>query len=142
MLCKNIYVIVWPAGAAFVGRSRYCVPKLITGARLRRVETLVVTQSYPHDIDHRVLHGHFDMLAFASRVALLQSRQDTNRHMHAGAGITNRRPDISRRIFWKAGDAHRATHGLCNRFETLKVTIGTIGAETLDRRIDQARINM
>ena len=73
-------------------------------------------------------------------VALLQGGEDADRHLHAGAAIADRRQDQGRRVFRKAGDAHRAAHRLGDRLIALEARIGTIAAKALDRRIDQPRV--
>jgi len=67
----------------------------------------VVAQADPDQVDDGILHRHFDMLAAARIVTLLQCGEDADRHMHARAGITDRRHDKGRRVLREAGDAHR-----------------------------------
>ena len=140
LLCENIDVIVRTSRAAFVCRPWHIVAKLVTSTRLWRVKALMVAQGHPHDIDHRILHGYFDMLPLAGRMALLQRCQDPYCHMHAGAGITNRRPYIGRGVLWKSCDTHRTAHSLCDWLEALEVTVWAVGAKTFDSRIDQTRV--
>ena len=81
------------------------------------------------------------MLAFAGVMALLQRGQDADRHVHAGAGIADRREVEHRRAIGGACHAHRTAHGLCDRFEAFEAGIGAVGAEAFDGGIDQTRID-
>ena len=72
----------------------------------------------------------------------LQRGKDTNRKMHTRSRIANCRPNVSRRVLRKSSHAHRATHGLRDRFETLEIAVGTVSAEALDRGVDQPRIDL
>ena len=45
-----------------------------------------------------------------------------------------------RRVLRKPGDAHRPAHRLGDRLVALEVAIGAVGAEALDRGIDQPRV--
>jgi len=105
-------------------------------------EALVVAQAHPHQVDDRVLHGHLDLLAAAGRMALLQRCQNTDRHVHSGAGIPDRWIDEGRRIFREAGDGHRPAHGLGDRLEALESAVGPVGAEALDGGVDKSRVDL
>ena len=63
----------------------------------RRVALAPFAQGHADQVHHGVLHRHFHMLALAGRMALLQRSQDADRHVHAGAGIADRRPDVGGR---------------------------------------------
>jgi hypothetical protein len=102
----------------------------------------MVAQAHPHQVDDRVLHRHLDVLAAAGRMALLQRCQNADRHVHAGAGIPDRRIDVGRRIFGEAGDAHRPAHGLGDRLEALESAVRPVGAEALDRGVDKSRVDL
>jgi hypothetical protein len=82
------------------------------------------------------------MLAAARRMALLQRGQNADRHVHAGAGIADRRVYVGRRVVGEAGDAHRPAHRLRDRLEALEITVGPIGAKALYRGIDEAWIDL
>src|SRR6516162_1003363 len=82
------------------------------------------------------------MLSLAGCVALLQRGHDANRHVHAGAGIANRRHDVGRRVIRKAGDAHRPAHRLGDRLVALEVAIGTVCPKALDRGVYQPRVDL
>ena len=105
-------------------------------------EALMVAQADADDVDDRILHRHLDMLTAPAGMALLQSGEDADRHMHAGAAVADRRHDKGRRVFRKPRDAHRAAHRLRDRLVALVVAIGSVGAKPLDRRVDQARVDL
>ena len=73
-------------------------PKLVAGAFDRLSEALMVTQTHPHQIQYRLLHGDLDLLSFTSRVTLHERRQNADDAMHARAGIADTRPGKCRRI--------------------------------------------
>ena len=66
--------------------------------RARHAIALMVAQADADQVHHRVLHRHLDVLALAGGMALLQRRQDADRHVHTGAGIPDRRENVGRRI--------------------------------------------
>ena len=82
------------------------------------------------------------MLALPSVVALLESGEDADRHMHAGAGIADRRHNKCRRVVREAGDTHRTPHRLGDRLVALEVAIGAVSAKALDRGVDQPRVDL
>ena len=137
-----IDVVVGATRRAGIGGARHVAAELVARARRRAPEALVVAQADAHQVDHRVLHRHFHVLAAAGGMALLQRRQDADGHVHAGAGIADGRIDEGRRILGEAGDAHRAAHGLRDRLEALEAAVGAVGAEALDGRVDQARVDL
>src|SRR5262249_50068196 len=73
-------------------------------------------------------------------LALDVGGQDTDRRVHARAGIADRRPWLQRRRAVKPGQAHRAAGGLRDHVEALVRAVRTGGAEALDREVDEARI--
>jgi hypothetical protein len=90
----------------------------------------------------RRLTRHLDVLALPRGVPLVECGQDADRHVHAGAGIADRRPHVGRRAVGKAGDAHGTAHGLGDRLETLEAAEGTVGAEALDGGVDEPRVDL
>ena len=61
--------------------------------------------------------------------AVAAQDQDADRHMHAGAGIADRRIYVGRRVVRKACDAHRPAHRLGDRLEALEITVSPIENE-------------
>ena len=49
---------------------------------------------------------------------------------------------VGRRVLGKAGDAHRAAHRLRDRLEALEAAVRPVGAEALDRGVDQPRVQL
>src|SRR5215469_8930395 len=80
-----------------IGRAWNPAPHLVAAPRHGLAKALMVAQAHPDDVDDCILHRYLDMLAFTSRVTLLQRCQDADRHVHAGAAIPNRRHDKGRR---------------------------------------------
>src|SRR5207237_10572669 len=70
-----------------------------------------------------------------------QRGQDADLHVHTAARSADRRDDKGRRVLGKPGNAHRAAHSLGDRLVALVVAVGAVGAEALDRRIDEARVD-
>ena len=102
----------------------------------------MVAQADADDVDDRILHRHLDMLAAPGLMALLDRGEDADRHLHAGAAVADRRKHEGRRVFRKAGDAHRPAHRLRDRLVALEPAIRAIAAEALDRRVDEARVEV
>src|SRR3989475_12241800 len=116
-------VVVGPAGPAPIRRPRYTGAELIPGPRAGLPEALVVAQAYPDEVDHRVLHGDLDLLAFAARVALHERGEDPDHTVHPGARVADGRPDVGRRAVGEPGDAHGPAHRLRDRLVALVVAI-------------------
>src|SRR2546422_3574733 len=116
-------VVVGPAGPAAIRRARYAGAELIPGPRAGLAEALVVAQADPDEVDHRVLHGDLDLLAFAARVALHERGEDPDHTVHPGARVADGRPDVGRRAVGEPGDAHGPAHRLRDRLVALVVAI-------------------
>ena len=116
--------------------------ELITRAFNRLAMALVVAQADPNQIHHRVLHGHFDLLADSGGVTLHQGGQDTDDAVHTRARVAHTRPGDRGRIVGKTGHAHRAAHRLGHGFKTLERTMRPIRTKAFDAGIDQARIEL
>ena len=102
----------------------------------------MVAQADPDQVDDRVLHRHLDMLAAPGLMALLQRRENADRHVHPGAAVADRRQHNGRRVFREAGHRHRAAHRLRHRLVALEMRVGAVAAEALDRRVDQPRVEV
>ena len=139
-LAEDINVVVRSAGRTRERRARHGASQLVARTRRWVPEALVVAQRNADQIDHRVLHRHLHMLAFARGVPLLQRGQNTDRHVHPGAGVADRGKIERRRAVGGAGNAHRAAHGLGNRLEAFEIAVRPVGAEALDGGIDQPRV--
>src|SRR5262249_40384539 len=70
LLRQDKDIIVQAARVAAVCRGRYHRTKLVAVALDYLAEALVVTQTHPHEIQYRLLHGDLDPLAFTSRMTL------------------------------------------------------------------------
>ena len=92
-------------------------------------------------VQHRVLHGDLDALALAGTAAPVERRQDADRQQHAGAGVAERRAGLERRPVALAGNAHDAAGRLRDHVEGEVVLVGAAGAEALDLRVDDARVD-
>src|SRR2546427_5179371 len=112
-------VVVGPAGPAPIRRPRYAGAELVPGPRAGLSEALVIAQADPDEVDHRVLHGDLDLLAFAGRVALHERGEDPDHAVHPGARVADGRPDVGRRAVGEPGDAHGPAHRLRDRLVAL-----------------------
>ena len=96
----------------------------------------------PGQVQHRLLHRHLDELALAGAAALHQRREDRHREMHAGAAVADIGAVDHRRAAGLAGHAHRPRGRLRHRLEAFVVAVRAVGAEPLDRGIDDARVEL
>ena len=140
LLGDNEHIVIRAAGMAAVGRGRHERPELVAVALHRSPGALMVAQTDPDQIDHRVLHRHLNLLPLAGCVALHQRGQNPDGAVHAGARITDARPGHRRWRVRKTSDAHRTAHGLSDRLIALVVAVGTVGAKALDAGQDQAGV--
>ena len=141
LLGNNEHIVVGTAGMATIRRGGD-KPELIARAFNRFAIALVVAQADPNQIHHRVLHGHFNLLAGSRGVALHKGGQDTDDAVHAGARVSHTRPGDRGRIVGKTGHAHRAAHRLGDGFKTLERAIRPRRTKAFDAGIDQTRIEL
>ena len=132
--------VVRTAGRARICRPGHGLAELITGT-YRHAAALVFAQADADQVQHRFLHRHFDMLTDPGDVTLVQCGEDRDCHVHAGAAVPDRGPVVGRWSVGETRDAHATSHRLRNGLETFHVRVRTVGAETLDRGVDQARID-
>src|SRR6185436_13273269 len=132
LLHEDEDVVVGAAGMTAIRRPRYPGAQLVAGASHGGAETLVIAQAHADEVHDGVLHRDLDLLALAGRVALHERGEDADHAVHAGAGVADRRPDVSGRTVRGAGDAHGAAHGLGDRLVALVVLVRAVGAEALD----------
>ena len=133
------------AAAGIVAGTRHFAHVLIGrhgifGKRLAR-EALMIAKFYAAQIHHAVHHRHFDVLALARAIGLMQRGEQTNRQMQSGAGVANLRTGDKWRAVGNTGGAHRAAHGLRDVFIRLEFRIGSAGTKTLDRAHHDFRID-
>src|SRR4029077_13255270 len=64
------------------------------------------------EVDHGILHRHFDVLAPAGALALVQGRQDANGAVQPGARVADRRSGLEGFGLLRACEAQGSAHGL------------------------------
>ena len=124
------------AAAGIVAGTRCFAHALVGRHRIFRHiaagQALVVAPLHATQVHHAVHHCHFDILALAGTVGLVQRGQQPDRQMQAGAGIADLRASDKRRAVRHAGGAHRAAHRLRDVFVGLEIRIRAVGTESLD----------
>src|SRR6266849_6468828 len=103
-------------------------------------EALLVAQFDAREIEDAILHGSGDLLTLAGHRALIKRGHDTERQIQPGAAVADLRAGDQRRSVAKAGGRGRAAGALRDVLIDLAVLVRA-GAETLDRRHDQFRID-
>src|SRR6266851_248867 len=98
--CVDVTVVVRAAALALVGLARRVGTQhtAVANPRRRSVGHQLAGVRNATEIDDRLLHRHFDALAFASELALIQRGQDANRGVQARPRVAYRRP----RLEWPA----------------------------------------
>jgi len=142
LLREDEHVIVGSAGMAAVRLAGYRGAELIARALGRLAQALMITQAHAAQVHDRVLHRHLDLLTLAGRVALHERGQDPDHAVHARPRIADGRPDVGRRALGEAGHAHRPAHRLGDGLVALVVAVRAVGAEALDARVHQARVEL
>src|SRR5438132_5953282 len=140
LLGEDEDVVIRPAGMAAVRRARHVRAELIARSRRRLAEALVIAEAHADEVHHHVLHGDLDLLALPGLVALHEPGEDPDHAVHARAGVSDGRPDIRGRAVGEARDAHASPHGLGYRLVALVVAVRSVGAEPLDARVHEARV--
>src|SRR5262249_35933086 len=97
---------------------------------------VVLAQVDPDEIQHGILLGDLDALSQAGGVALNDRGEDADGQMQAGAGVAETGFDLRGRAVGRAGDAHRAAHGLRDHLEALVAGVRSGAAESLYRGRD------
>ena len=133
----------WLAAARRVARSRDLVGEMLVRVFAERSvrEPLLVAQLHPAEVEHGVLHRDLDSLPAAGVGALIERRQDPGDQVDAGPRVADLCTGRGGRPVFETGGGHRAAHRLRDDFVGLEVEV-LAGAESLDRRIDQARVDL
>src|SRR5207247_6478491 len=93
------------------------------------------------EVDHGVLHGHFDVLAPARALALMQGGQDADGAVQPGARVADGRSRLEGLGLRRARQAQGSAHGLSDHVEAHVVLVGAL-AKALDLRVDETRIDL
>ena len=93
-------------------------------------------------VDHGVLHRHLDLLAAAGHRALEERGQHADGGVQSRAGVAERHAGLDRPAVVLARDRHHAARGLRDHVERQVRLVGAAFAEALDRRIDDARVEL
>ena len=104
-------------------------------------QTLLIAELDAAKVEDAVLHGAFDSLPAACFFALEQRRDDAQRDVESGAGITDLGGGHHRGPVMEAGGGRRAARALGDVLIDLAVLVRP-GAETLDRGADQPRVDL
>src|SRR2546428_6821874 len=91
------------------------------------------------EVDHSILHGHFDVLAPASALALVQGGQDADGTVQAGSRVADGRSGLEGLGIHGAREAQGSAHGLSDHVEAHVVLVWTL-AKALDLRVDETGI--
>src|SRR5206468_1867240 len=95
-----------------------------------------------HVVKHRVLHRHLQPPALAGSLPFEKRAEDRHRHQHAGAGVAEARAGLDGRPISLAGHADHAAGGLRDHVEGESLLVLAAGAESLDRAIDDAGVEL
>src|SRR4029077_13157878 len=93
------------------------------------------------EVDHGVLHRHFDVLAPAGALALVKRGQDADGAVQAGARVTDGRSGLERLGLRRPRQAQRSAHGLSDHVEAHVVLVRAV-AEPFDLRVDEPGIDL
>ena len=93
-----------------------------------------------HEHRHDFLHGDFDELALAGAQLLSPSGGNSERGLHACAGIRHRGAGLDRRAVRFARDRERSRCRLCKWVEALPLRVGPGQAVALDPCVDDAGV--
>ena len=136
----DVAIVVGATGLAAIDPGRRRVRDLVAAPRLELTARVRETERDARKIHDRVLHRQLDALPLPRGLPLPQRGHHAERGVHAGAGIADRRAGLERRRAGEPCHAHRAARGLRDHVEALVAAVGPVGAEALDRAVDQARI--
>ena len=104
-------------------------------------EPLLVAELHPAQVEDGVLHRDLDSLPAAGVRALIERGQDPCDEVDAGARVADLRTGGRGRPVLETGGGHGAAHRLRDDFVGLEVEV-LARAESLDRRIDQPRVDL
>ena len=102
----------------------------------------MVPQADAKEVRDRVLHGDLHVLAAPGPMPLLERREDPDREVHSGAGISDRGPEQGGRAVRPASHAHRPAHGLRDGLEALEPAVGAVSAEAFHGGVDEPRVDL
>src|SRR5271165_3669177 len=139
----NIAIVVWAAALARIGLARRigAHDALIAHARSSMAPQILGSIGNAAVIDHAVLHRTPNELTLAGELALIESGEDADRSVEAGAGVADRRPGFDRAPVGLAGDRHGPAGRLRDHVESEVILVGAVVSEALDRDIDDARVD-
>ena len=141
-LAVDVGVVVGSAGAAAVdvsgsrpghGASR--------ASRLFSPGIVVLAHLDAAEIDDGVLHRDLQDLSLAGAFSLPQGGHDAEGRVDSRACVADRRAGLGRGTARLACERHGAADGLRDHIEALVVLVGAIGAEPLDSREDNPRVD-
>src|SRR6185437_13912710 len=130
-----------------MARARRCIAEgnvlavLAVFGERPRFQPLLIAQLHAAEIEHAILHRDGDALALAGGRALEQRCDNTKAKMQTRAAVADLRAGDERRALAEARGRGRAAGALCDILVDLAVLIGA-GAEALDRRVNEARIDL
>src|SRR5580692_4331491 len=94
-----------------------------------------------HVMQHRILHGDLQPMAFTGLAPLVQCAQDRDCHQHAGSGVAERNAWLHRLTPFLAGHADRAPDRLRDHIEREIAFVWTALAEAFHLTIDNLRVD-
>src|SRR5207249_2320407 len=118
------------AGARYRVAERNALAELAVFLQRAMGEALLVAQFYAREVEHAVLHRRSDLLATASRRALVKRGDDAQCQMQPGAAVADLRAGHQRQAIAKSGGRCRAAGALGDVLIDLAILIGT-GTEPL-----------
>src|SRR3954452_23319376 len=135
-----------PAGLAAAGGiagARDEVLELLVGVLLERpvLQALLVAQLHATQVQDAAAHRDLDALAAAGVRALVQRRADRAEQVDRVAGVADLGAGDDRWPVLESGRAHRAAGRLGDVLVRLGV-LARAGAEALQRRVDQLRVEL